>query len=108
MLDSEDKEKGYNPFLANRALSYFPETILYAQRMNEYAELDKKLQYDYLYSVIPKRPRFCKWAKKDITKEIECVMRYYKYTTEKAEQALKILTKDQIKYIVNLYSQIDS
>lgn len=108
MMSDEDKEKVYNSFLVNRALSYFPETILYTQKLNEYPDLDKKLQYDYLFAVVPKRPRFCKWAKKDITKEIECVKKYYKYTTEKAEQSLKILTKNQIEYIVNLYKNTDS
>ncbi len=43
-------EKQYNAFLTNRGLSYFPDTIMYANDMNMRPELDSLLQYEYFNS----------------------------------------------------------
>jgi hypothetical protein len=50
LLDTEDEsvEKGYTPFVVNRCLSYFIDTVLYANEMNRRPETDKKMQFDYL------------------------------------------------------------
>ena len=40
-------ENDYNSFIVNRSLSYFPDTVLYANEMNRYHFLDKKLQYEF-------------------------------------------------------------
>jgi len=39
-------EKDYVPFVINKCFSYFPDTIFYANKMNQMAFLDKKMQYD--------------------------------------------------------------
>ena len=47
MHDNLD-EKAYNSFMVNRGLSYFNDTVIYANEMNRYAHIDSKLQYDFL------------------------------------------------------------
>ena len=48
-------EKAYNPWMTNNTLSYFPDTIDHAQKMNMRAELSHRAQYYYLInSVRPK------------------------------------------------------
>jgi hypothetical protein len=42
MKDDID-EKAYNPFLVNRTLSYFQDTIAYANIMNQYNQTKKKI-----------------------------------------------------------------
>jgi hypothetical protein len=98
-LITADNEKDYNPFLTNRGLSYFPDTIFHAQEINTLHHLDKKMQYDYLFNSIRKSKRFSKWSKKDNSKDIESIIEYFDYSRKKAEEALRVLTADQIKQI---------
>ena len=92
-------EKQYNPFMVNRGLSYFNDTVLIANEMNLAAHLDKKLQYHFLINIIRKRKRFSKWAKPEVESDIEVVKEYYGYSNEKARQALSLLSPDQITII---------
>jgi hypothetical protein len=98
-LITGENEKDYNPFLTNRGLSYFPDTIFHAQEMNLLHHLDKKMQYDYLFNSIRKSKRFSKWSKKDSGKDIESIIEYFGYSRRRAEEALKVLTIDQVKQI---------
>ena len=92
-------EKSYVPFIVNKALSYFPDTLLYANEVNKLAHIDNKLQYHYLLNSIRAQKRFSKWAKKEDSDDLEVVKQYYGYSNEKAYQALSILSKDQLNYI---------
>ncbi len=94
-----DTEKEYNPFMVNRGLSYFPDTILIANEMNLAPHLDKKLQYDFLINMVRKRKRFSKWAKAETESDLEVVKEYYGYSNEKARQVLTILSPDQLEKI---------
>lgn len=98
-LINSENEKDYNAFLTNRGLSYFPDTIFYAQEMNTLHHLDKKLQYDYLFNSIRKSKRFSKWSKKDNNKDIETIIEYFGYSRKRAEEALTVLNKEQVKSI---------
>ena len=92
-------EKTYNPFLTNRALSYFPDTIQFANMMNKNSHIDHLLQYSFLLNIIRKRKRFSKWFKKNDDDVLEMVIGYYGYSVNKAKEALKILTDDQLEKI---------
>ena len=89
-------EKQYAAFIVNRSLSYFPDTAQLANVMNRYHHIDNKLQYDFLLNIIRKRKRFSKWVKADTSNDIEAVKEYYGYSNEKAEQAMSLLSDDQI------------
>ena len=92
-------EKQYNPFIINRGLSFFKDTILYANEMNRYTNIDSKLQYDFLRTLIRKRKRFSKWTKEDKNSDIDLIKEYYGYSKEKAFQVLPLLSKDQLAHI---------
>lgn len=92
-------EAGYVPFVTNRALSYFPDTILYASEMNTNHHIDNKLQFHYLINSIRPKKRFSKWAKRQDSDDFEAVKQYYKYDNAKTEQALALLSPDQINII---------
>ena len=98
MVD-EDTEKGYNPFMVNRSLSYFQDTVLFANEMNKYHSLDKDMQYSFYLNILRKRKRFSPWIKKEKDSDLEYVKRYYGYSNEKAAQALKILSNEQLDFI---------
>lgn len=95
-LITSDNEREYNPYLTNRGLSYFPDTLHHAQEMNQLHHLDKKMQYDYLFNVIRKSKRFSKWAKKIENNDVDLIVEYFGFSRKKAEEAAGILTKAQI------------
>ena len=99
MLTEQD-EKSYSPFMVNRALSFYRDTVLWANEMNKHPNLDKKLQADFLLNTIraQKRP-YSKWHKKAQSSDLDAVKEYYGYSDAKAEEALKILTDAQIHEI---------
>ena len=102
MTDSDNPElaeKTYNPFLTNRALSYFPDTIQFANMMNKNSHIDNMLQYSFLLNIIRKRKRFSKWFKKNDDDVLQMVIDYYGYSVNKAKEALKILNDEQIEVI---------
>ncbi len=88
-------EETYNPYMVNRSLSYFGDTILAVNEMNRLHVLDKKLQYSFLINIVRKRKRFSKWNKPELEDDIEVVKEYYGYSNEKARQALPLLSSEQ-------------
>lgn len=94
-------EKSYVPFVVNRSLSYFPDTIMYANEINGLHNIDNKLQFHYLINSIRPKKRFSKWAKKQDSDDFDAVKQYYGYNDAKTQQALTLLTPDQIKIIKN-------
>ena len=98
MID-EFAEKAYNPFIINRSLSYFNDTVLMANEMNINHHLDNRLQFDFFINIVRKRKRFSKWFKPETQSDVEVVKTYYGYSNEKARQVLSLLTKDQIEVL---------
>ena len=99
--EDPDCERVYVPFVVNRALSYFPDTVLYANEINQYSFLDKELQNSYLLNTVRPSKRFAKWVKKQDSNDIEAVKQYYGYGNEKALEALSILSGEQLTIIKN-------
>ena len=89
----------YPPYIINRCLSGHLDCVLFANEMNKYPHLDKDMQYSFFINTLRKKKRYSPWIRKDIVKDLECVKKYYGYSNEKASQALKILTTDQLNWI---------
>lgn len=93
-------DKDYAPFLVNRGLSYFHDTVHQANAMNIHASIPKAWQFQFLLNSIAKKKRFSKWAKKEqSTEQLLLVQEYYGYSSEKAAEALTVLSADQLKLI---------
>ena len=97
--NSELAEKVYEPFIVNRGLSFFTDTILHANEMNRLAMLDKKPQFAYLLNSIRPRKRYSKWFKQEKIEKLDIVSEYFGYNKSKAKDIINILTDDQIKII---------
>ena len=96
--DSLDKQ--YVPFIVNKGLSYFQDTVLFANEMNVNYELPAKMQYDFLKNVIRPRRRFSKWDKKiKPTADILLIQEAWGYSKEKAEAVYEVLSEDDMKEI---------
>ena len=99
LIEDSNSIKDYSPYVINRCLSGEIDCVLFANEMNLNHHLDKDMQYSFFLNTIRKRKRYSPWLRKDKIKDLECVKRYYGYSNEKASQALKILSKEQINYI---------
>ena len=75
------------------------DTVMFANEMNLRPQLDSDMQYSFYLNSVRKRKRFSPWLRKDEIKDLDSVKRYYGYSNEKAKQALRILTKEQLNFI---------
>ena len=91
--------KDYAPYIINRCLSGNIDSILFANEMNKYSFLDKDMQYSFYLNTVRKKKRFSPWLRKDKVTDLEIIKQYYGYSNEKASNALKILTPEQINFI---------
>ena len=105
IIVDDDTEKAYPPFIINKCLSGFLDTVLFSNEMNLYTHLDKKMQYDFFINSISPSKRFSPWEKKSSIDYLDAVKEYYGYNTDKALQALRILTKDQLEEIKRLVNK---
>ena len=101
LMDTEDEqwEKKYLPFIVNKCLAPFQDTIMLVNEINQLHHLDKKLQYDFLLNSLRTRKRYTPWVKAMKLENLEYVKEFYGYNNEKAKVALDILTDEQISAI---------
>ena len=92
-------EREYPSYVINRCLSGHLDCIMPVNEMNRYHFLPKKIQYDFFINILRSKKRFSPWLRKDEIKDLDLVKRYYGYSNEKAKQALRILTQEQLNFI---------
>jgi len=100
-----DDIDGYIPYLINRSLSFNVETLLYANEMNINSSIDKRLQYDYYFNIIPKKKYYNKWIKKRDNADLELVRKYFNCSITKAKTTLTILSREQLETIRKKFEQ---
>ena len=94
-LLEEDPTLKYPAFIINKCLSGILDSVMFSNEMNKYPNLDPKLQYDFLLHSLRKRKRFAPWLKKDKISNLDAVKKYYRYSSEKALQAMRVLSKEE-------------
>ena len=103
--EDPDSISKYPPYIVNRCLSGHLDTVLFANEMNKYSNLDKDMQYSFLLYTLRKRKRFSPWLKKEQVDDLDLVKKHYGYSNEKAKVAVSLLTKTQLEYIRNKHEQ---
>jgi hypothetical protein len=99
-------EEDYNPFIINRALSYFIDTVMYANEMNKYPTCDVNMQYDFYYYSLRKRSRFSPWVKPEKpTERVELLKEYYGYNTKNAEVVVDMIPESEFQRIKSLLNK---
>jgi hypothetical protein len=100
LLDNDEKaEKLYPPYVVNRCLSFFPDTIFHANVVNCNWTLDKKMQFDFCRLSIRKNKRFSPWVKKEADSDVYLIKQAYGYTEQKAREVLNILRPEDLQKI---------
>jgi hypothetical protein len=97
LMVDEWSENQYNPYIVNRAMSFNSDTVIAGNEMNSRTHLDKKMQYDFLMSIVRKAKRYNKWMKPE--EDLEAVQEFFGYSFNKAKEAVRILTSDNIESI---------
>lgn len=97
--DTDRVEKDYNPWIVNIGMSYFPDTILHANLINQYPQLDNRPQYEFLINSIRPKKRYAKWVKNTDDEDLIAVCKYYECNRNVGRSYLSLLSKDQIESI---------
>ncbi len=96
---TDENKNEYPPFIVNKCLSGFIDTIMVSNEVNINHHLSKKLQYEFLLNIVRPKRRFSPWLKKDKITDLEIVKTYYGYSNEKARSALSLLSDEQLNCI---------
>ena len=96
---TDDNQSQYVPFVINRAMSNFSDTVFWSNEMNRLHTLPKYMQYDYLRHSVRKSKRYSKWYKPKKDKQVEIVSQYYDCNIERAKEMVSLLTDIQINDI---------
>ena len=101
LMDGNDEvwEKKYVPFIVNKCVAPFPDTIMLVNELNQLPHIDNKLQFDFLINSLRPRKRFTPWLKAKKLENLEYVKEFYGYNNAKAKSALDILSEEQISAI---------
>ena len=101
LMDTEDeqRERKYPPYIVNKCVAPFQDTIMLVNEINQFHHLDKKLQFDFLINSLRPRKRYTPWVKAMKLENLEYVKEFYGYDNEKAKVALDILDDEQISAI---------
>ena len=97
----EREEKQYAPYVINRCLSYFPDTIFLVNSMNCIPNVDKRMHYEFLLNSVRKRKRFSKWLKREQDHRLDWIKEYYKISDKKAREYALLLSNEEIEDIKN-------
>ena len=103
-----EAERLYTPFIVNRCLSYFPDTIMQSNEMNISSHLDNKVQYDYLLNSTRSRRRFSRWLKIENDSDIELIKEHYNINTRRAREYKKLMTKEDVISLRELWSSTEN
>lgn len=92
-------EKDYPSYLVNKALSYYPDTLLHANLVNTNHHLDNRPQYEFLLNSIRPKKRFVEWVKPNDSEDLNIVCAFYKCNHERGREYLSLLSSDQLDMI---------
>jgi hypothetical protein len=101
-LIDEYNKTDYVPFLINRGMSFYPETILHANFLNSNSHLDRILQYKYYLYSVKKKKRFSKWLSNSKTPEkILIISKFYGISINKAKEITDMITSEDLDNMKN-------
>lgn len=94
--DPEVDSKDYVPFIVNRALSYHLDSVLYANDMNMFHQLDKEMQFSYLLHSLRARKRFSRWMKPESNENLQLVREAFGCNVKRAIEILHLLSESDL------------
>lgn len=98
-VNPELAEKSYNPFIVNKSLSFYVDSIFFANEMNIHNKINNICQYEYYLNSVRSMKRPYTWFKHEKESNLNLVKEFYKVNDERALEYLKILTDDELNEI---------
>ena len=95
LIDSFN-ESDYPAWVVNRAMSFYPDTILQVNEMNQRSAIPKILQYKYLLNSVRKKNRYSPWLKVKVDPDVAVIKEYYGYSTRKAKEMMPLISKESL------------
>jgi hypothetical protein len=95
LIDSFN-ESDYPAWVVNRAMSFYPDTILQVNEMNQRSAIPKILQYKYLLNSVRKKNRYSPWLKVKVDPDMAVIKEYYGYSTRKAKEMIPLISKESL------------
>jgi hypothetical protein len=98
LLDSEEiGSSKYPAFVVNKCMSYFNDTIFYANEMNCNPWIDAKAQFDFYRLGVRKKKRYSPWLEKEEDNDIAVIKEVFGYSEPKAREVLNIISPQDIE-----------
>ena len=97
-------EKDYNSFMVNRGLSYFPDTILYANEMNLLSHIPQRMQFEYYRQSIRSKNRFAKWDKMAKSDDLSMICNEYSCNPTIGKSYLNLLSEKDLEKMRKKYN----
>ncbi len=105
-IRSEIPTNQYARFIINKSLSYFPDTIAFANIANtSLGEVPPYSHFDFLRFTVSKKKRFSKWFKPIDSEALRVLCEYFNVNRQKAEEYLKILSNTEVNAIKKEFSK---
>lgn len=82
---TEENEQYYTPFIINRCMASYPDTVLIADEVNRFRHVSKRMQFDFYKAFVPKRSRFSEWEREyQSTEKDQLCIDYFNISVQKA------------------------
>lgn len=100
LFQDPEAKLDYSGYAVNKALSFYGDTVLYANELNQRPNIPKEWQFYFYLNGVPKKKRFSKWVKKDqSTKSLNIIMEYFGYTSREAQNVISLFSKELLAEI---------
>lgn len=83
-------------FMINRAFSYYVDTILWANEINQHSNIEPLMFHDFYFYGLKSKSRYSKWSKKINDEDVQLIMSHYNYSERLAIEALELLSSEDI------------
>lgn len=92
-IEWDEIKSEYSPYMINKVLSQYKDTLFMAQEMNQNCSLDEEMQYQFLFNSIDKRKRYVPWEKADtqLDEKIKIVKESLGYSTIRCREIIPII-----------------
>ena len=95
----EEVKKAYDAFIINKAFSFSRDTLPFANELNQRSQIPGHIQFAFLLNIVRPRYRQIDWVKAHKSDDLKLVKEYYGCNNERAQEALTILTSEDIDEI---------
>ena len=100
LIDEQpENEKEINQYLINRAFSFGPDTVMYANDMNKCGHITNSMFYEFYFHALRPAKRFNKWLKKPELEYVPMIQKLFNLSYKKAVDAVSVLTIEQLEEI---------